>query len=339
MSRKPYLMSKYIYLLGAGASRGIRDERQLGLNYYVSGVPIVSEIGDYLDKYCSTFYPHYTFGGSRSYNKYPAVYNELTWLRDKCKDNPTLDTYAKKLYVKSEIQELNRLKRALAIFFSVIQSRNRRDMRYDSFMQAVVDERGMMNSSISIFTWNYDRQCEYAFHEFEQFHTSASHQYKYAHIACKGFTSQFIDYNDSNLVKLNGMASFKPVHDQLLFEEDNYTLDTFERMLSSNSCSYMSFISYAWEEDNSFIDKILPLTTDTETLIIIGYSMPVVNRSVDLKVLQGMKNLKSIIIQDTNYDSIKRRLFEILPDTKKRELDGKIVHETDLTSFYIPALV
>lgn len=329
-------MSKIIYLLGAGASRGIRDEKVNGMGYYVSGMPIVSEILDHLDRYCSTFYPHISFGDGRNHIKYPAVYKELTWLRDICKDNPTLDTYAKKLYVKSKIQELDRLKRALAMYFSLIQSRDKRDMRYDSFMEAVVDNRGMMSSDISILTWNYDRQCEYAFHEYEQSRTSSSHQYMYAHIACKGYSSRYIDYDDSNLVKLNGMASFKPLHDQYLFEEDNYTLETFERILSTNAGNYMNFISYAWEEDNDFIDKVLPLTANTEILVIIGYSIPAVNRSVDMKLLRGMKNLKSVIIQDKNCDLVKRHLFDLLDDAQKQNLEGKVSYEPDLSSFYVP---
>lgn len=332
-------MSKIIYLLGAGASRGERDSSQHGMGYYASGMPIVSEIEEYLNQYCATFYPHISFGDGRSHINHPAVYKELTWLRDICKDNPTLDTYAKKLYVKSEIIELDRLKRALAIFFSLIQKREKRDMRYDSFMEAVVDDRGMMNSQISILTWNYDKQCEYAFHEYELLKTSSSHQYMYSRIACKGYSSQYIDYHDSNLVKLNGMASFKPVHDQCLFEEDDYNLDRFERMLSSNSNSFMNFISYAWEEDNDFIEKVIPLTYDTETLVIIGYSIPAVNRTVDKRLLEKMKNLKTIVIQDKNIDLVKRRLFELLPVEKSKELENSVVPENDLTSFYIPSSI
>ena len=329
-------MSKIIYLLGAGASRGIRDDKQQGMNYYTSGMPIVSEIHDYLDRYCSTFYPHISMGDGRSHIKHPAVYKELTWLRDICKDNPTLDTYAKKLFIKGNIRELDRLKRALAVFFSLIQSRKKRDMRYDSFMEAVVDERGMLNSQISILSWNYDKQCEYAFHEYELSKTSSSHQFIYAHIACKGYTSRYLDYNDSNLVKLNGMAAFKPIRDEYLFEEDDYTLDTLERMISSYSDNVTNFISYAWEEDNGFLDKILPLTSDTELLVIIGYSMPPVNRNVDMRLIQGMKNLKSVIIQDKNCDLVNRHLLSLLSDTQKHNLDGHISYEPDLSSFYIP---
>lgn len=332
-------MSKIIYLLGAGASRGERDSSQHGMGYYASGIPIVSEIKEYLNQYCATFYPHIGFGDGRSHIKYPSIYKEMTWLRDVCKDNPTVDTYAKKLYVKSEITELERLKRALAIFFSLIQKREKRDMRYDSFMQAVVDKRGMMDSRISILTWNYDRQCEYAFHEYENTPTSASHQYKYSRIACKGYSDQYIDYNDSNLVKLNGMASFKPLHDHYLFEEDDYTPERFESYLSSNSNKYINFISYAWEEDNDFVEKVLPLTYDTEVLVIIGYSIPAVNRTIDKRLLEGMKNLKTVVIQDKNFDVVKRRLFELLTIEKRQEIGESIVLENDLTSFYIPSSI
>lgn len=317
----------------------MRDSSQDGIEYYASGMPVVSEIKNYLNKYCEILYPYFGLRDDKNLIKYPAVYKELSWLRNICEDNPTLDTYAKKLYVKSEMTELERMKRALAIFFSLIQKREKRDMRYDAFMESVVDKRGMMDSRISILTWNYDKQCEYAFHEYELSGSSASHQYRYSRIACKGYSSQYIDYNDSNLVKLNGMASFKPIYDKYLFEEDDYTLDRFERMLSSNSSNFMNFISYAWEEDNDFIEKVLPLTYDTEILVIIGYSIPAVNRIVDKRILEGMKNLKTVVIQDKNVDLIKRRLFELLPEEKRPDIENSVVTENDLTSFYIPSSI
>lgn len=329
-------MSKIIYLLGAGASRGIRDTNKHRMDYYVSGMPIMSEIKECLERFCSSFRPLVSFVGESSSTKYPTIYKEMTWLLDISKNNPSLDTYAKKLYTKGQINELSRLKRAIAIFFSLIQSKEKRDMRYDSFMETVVDERGKLNSQISILTWNYDRQCEFAFHEYEITHTSSSHQYPYAHIACKGYSSQYINYQDSNLVKLNGMASFKPINSQYLLDEEDYTIENFERIFSYNSDKYTNFISYAWEEDNDFIDKVLPLTSDTEVLVIIGYSMPTVNINVDKKLLYGMNHLKSIVIQGKDFETVKGRLLNLFDEDKKKILADKISFESNLDSFYIP---
>ena len=107
-------------------------------------------------------------------------------------------------------------------------------------------------------------------------------------------------------------------------------------MLSTNNFSAENFISYAWEEDNDFIEKVLPLTYDTETLVIIGYSLPDVNRVVDYRLISEMKNLTSVVIQDRNCEGIKGRFLDLLSDEKRTELENRIRLETNLSSFYIP---
>ena len=268
--------------------------------------------------------------------QYPNIYKELSWLRDIAKDNPTLDTFAKKLFIRGPQEELERMKRALTIFFSLIQSNAKRDRRYDGFLEAVVDNRGKMRSDVSILSWNYDHQCEYAFHQFEREKTSESHQYMFANISCKGYTSQYINYNDSNLVKLNGMAWFKPKHDNLLYEDGDNSCERFEKMLGGKDFNAENFISYAWESDNDFIEKVVPLTSDTEILVIIGYSLPEVNRIVDYRLINGMQQLKTVVIQDLDCEHIKNRFIELLSDEKRAELVNGIRFEKNLKSFYIP---
>ena len=329
-------MSEYIYLLGAGASRGKRNSDAKGLDKYLEGMPVINEIPAYLSDFCQSFRPRYVIGGVDMKIDHPYVYKEMCWLCDIAKDNSTIDTYANMLYSSSKVSELIRFKRALAIFFSLIQSREKRDKRYDSLMANIHDSRGKIRSDVSIFTWNYDRQLEYALHAYEQSKTSSTHQLKYSNISCKFLTDNFIDYNDSNVIKLNGTASFKSVEDSYLFQEDEYDIDVFERILRENDTKWVDGISYAWEEANEFYNKILPLTSDTETLIIIGYSMPIVNCVVDKKLLDGMKNLKSVIIQDLNPDDVKKRLLDLLSPDIKKNVEGNIRTETNITEFFVP---
>ena len=114
------------------------------------------------------------------------------------------------------------------------------------------------------------------------------------------------------------------------------TLDHFERLLSGGSFNADNFVSYAWEEDNDFIEKVLPLTTDTETLVIIGYSLPGVNRKIDSLLINNMKNLKSIVIQDYKCDELKDVVLDILPAEKRQELQGSIRCTENVASFFVP---
>ena len=299
-------------------------------------MPVINEITEYLIDYCESFRPRYVISGVKSDIKHPYVYQEMCWLRDIAKDNRTVDTYANMLYSSSKVSELIRFKRALAIFFSLIQSREKRDKRYDSLMSHIHDGRGKIRSDVSIFTWNYDRQLEFALHAYEHSSTSSTHQLKYSNISCKFLTINFIDYNDSNVVKLNGTANFKAKSDSYLFEESEYDIDVFERILREKDESWIDGISYAWEEADDFYDKILPITSDTETLVIIGYSMPYVNCVVDKKLIDGMKNLKSVVIQDLYPDTVKTRLLDLLSPERKKAIENNIRLETDTREFFIP---
>ena len=116
-----YVMSKLIYLIGAGASYGERNEELNGMSRYVSGMPIMNEMADCLSRYCEYLQPSISIGERSFKTPYPLVYEEMSWLRDVAMKNSTVDTYAMKLSKTGQLQELKRLKKALAIFFSLIQ--------------------------------------------------------------------------------------------------------------------------------------------------------------------------------------------------------------------------
>lgn len=329
-------MSKLIYLIGAGASYGERNEELNGMSRYVSGMPIMNEMADCLSRYCEYLQPSISIGERSFKTPYPLVYEEMSWLRDVAMKNSTVDTYAMKLSKTGQLQELKRLKKALAIFFSLIQSYDKRDKRYEAFMSNVADNFGRVNSNISVFSWNYDRQFEYALHDFEVSKTSSTHQLKYSNISCKNLTTAFLDPKESNIVKLNGTASFKSIKDSYLFEEDEYDIAVFERLLKINDTTWVDGISYAWEENDDFFKSILPLTDDTETLVIIGYSFPIVNARIDKMLIEQMHNLKTVVIQDKRCDYLKNKLIELLPEEKKVEIEGNIKLINDVDSFFIP---
>ena len=110
-------MSRVIYLLGSGASYGTRDEKGIGMSRYSSGMPIMSEILPCLDAFCRKLNYPISFADGKSHITYPNVYKEFCWLKAIAKDNPTIDTYARKLYIKHDWDTLARMKRALSIFF------------------------------------------------------------------------------------------------------------------------------------------------------------------------------------------------------------------------------
>ena len=121
-------MSKIVYLLGAGASRGKRtwDNKPLGweeidledTNDIIEGLPLVSEIPARLDyiikkienipdtaKTSSICFPIGSNMGTSYEEAKRIIISDLTWLKNESEKHATIDTFAKKLYLKGLKQE------------------------------------------------------------------------------------------------------------------------------------------------------------------------------------------------------------------------------------------
>src|SRR5208283_3946235 len=83
----------------------------------------------------------------------------------------SVDTLAKKFYLKGDDSSLRKLKAVLSAFLIVRQERKPVEKRYDSFFASVlyrdkVTRELQIPSNIRILTWNYDTQLEKAFYGF-----------------------------------------------------------------------------------------------------------------------------------------------------------------------------
>jgi hypothetical protein len=120
------------------------------------------------------------------------------------------------------------------------------------------------------------------------------------------------------------------------------TLMTFYKSRNDKNENNNDTFSYAWEESkicNKSIRYAIDIASNTEILVIIGYSFPFVNRLIDEKIFKGMVRLKKIYIQDPFYDINKeskielfKSMFEII---KKRKVEIEVV--SDIREFFIPS--
>ena len=99
------------------------------------------------------------------------------WLALEAQDQASVDTLAKKIFLKEEYDKYNRLKKTLTSFFLICQMMNRSvnnhqykkvDKRYDLFFASLhpndrVVEFGFKNAHLKIVTWNYDSQFELSY--------------------------------------------------------------------------------------------------------------------------------------------------------------------------------
>ena len=333
-------MSEVIYLIGAGASYGQRGKNKMGEilpGYIERGLPVVNQLEPAIEWYCKKLQKTGPEGALVDKSDYPFLYEELKWLKEKCQTYPTIDTYAKKLTVTGDWSELYRLKNALSSFFVLIQSHQKRDLRYDGFIASIIQDDGSLPNNISVLSWNYDYQMEYVLQDFSPVKTNILHIWQKQGITCKGLGS-FIDNSRFNCVKLNGTAMFSTIRENQLIDPSSYDPSRIEKWYKDDFCSWKSNISFAWEKDDLFIESIIPLVKDTTTLVVIGYSFPYVNRAIDRKLIQSMETLKTVYIQDKVASDVQQSFETLLSDyqlkgyTKKIDINLR----TSVNQFIIP---
>lgn len=188
-------MSRIIYLLGAGASRGKRtfdnqkpsdsnkkttdDNKNTITNTIEEGLPTVLEIPSRLDyiiykikniqlseKEKSLPLPLNNFPFMGLSDAMQSLVEDFQWLKKQNAAHATIDTFAKKLYLKKDENNFIKLKHLLSIYFILEQFINKPDNRYDTFLANILTSELKIPQDITILTWNYDSQFEITFNEY-----------------------------------------------------------------------------------------------------------------------------------------------------------------------------
>ena len=229
--------------------------------------------------------------------------------------------------------------------FGVIQFKQTPDKRYDGLISSIISDTINDNAllgNIKILSWNYDSQFEQSYKEFWDF--SSIHETHSAlqvvpgkWIVEKG-DNQEIDFTKFSLIHLNGIAGFKsivekpsktlidkyqnkiPTTDELLtdlilfFDE----ISNIENHTPSNEEATL-FFNYAWESKVTNHEFLSPLANTavynaekiaelTEILVVIGYTFPLFNRTIDKALISKMNRLTKVYIQDKYPASIQNTM-------------------------------
>lgn len=341
-------MSKVVYLLGAGASYGKRkDPDRLTMDdvsLIEEGLPIVSEINEEIE---------YVIGVINSIelddddlnlmgkkckidDLKEELINGFEWMLNESSRHATIDTFAKKLYLKNDINNYGRLKFILSSFFLLEQHLHPYDKRYDTFFANVLDKDLALPNDLFLMTWNYDIQLDIAYREYNKTGLSMVAPPE----------TQRIDPN-SRVFKINGSANYygRNYLDTTAISLTN--LSVFLKLIliqlsftTKGGCynGGTTDLLFAWEK-NKFDEMsrmLFDKVSDSEILVIIGYTFPFFNRDIDRDIFTNMPNLKKIYVQDPNADKVKISLKSILPVDKFSVLvkDENLIF--DITNFFLP---
>jgi|688.fasta_scaffold133064_3 hypothetical protein len=312
-------MKNISYLFGAGASCG--------------ALPLNNQITERLETLIEKITRILFQEESILENSRLTLLNDLTWLFEESQNHASVDTFAKKLYIKQQWDELKRLRLVLSVFFTCEQLAVPPDKRYDAFFASILDSSiTSLPKNLKVLTWNYDYQFELSL---SSFGAIKNVQEAHAYLGCieKYKSYRYDNYETFKLIKLNGDISLRqdglgsdtfPLIEDL---SNPLTANTLRHILRnwsskrSNGKHFCSNISFAWEKENSgFFDYVKQTTNNSEILVVIGYSFPFFNRSIDQMLITNMSALRKVYIQgpDANelaekFKSLDSRTFEIVP--------------------------
>lgn len=342
-------MSRIVYLFGAGASYGKRDDKDR--DEIIEGLPIVSEFPKQIDRLIEKIQSEDTESKSQfktDSQDLTKLINELRWLKETSESHQTVDTFAKKLRVTEggNGPNYNRLKRALSVFLTLEQLFNKLDSRYDAFFANILgNSPHSFPKDVTILSWNYDCQFELAYNAFCN-QNSIYGLWVHLNISAKTTKDDHDTNNNFSIVKLNGTALmfenrlfnsrlFDAFFDRQGMSEISYILNTY-----INSSKIHNALSFAWEGvDPDFYKNIQNKVTDAEILVIIGYSFPYFNREVDRRIIRNMPNLQKVYIQDPSCEDVKESFEATLSVEQLEKVENgqiKIVLKKSTQQFLIP---
>lgn len=315
-------MSKVVYLLGAGASFGSR-ENGIG-SPIVTGLPIVSEIEGELVNVVNLLASLPLNDKDLEENKQRLI-KGFQKLKVACSNNATIDTYAKKLWLQGKKNDFAQVELLLTLFFILEQVIHQPDNRYDSFFANILQreveccDELTLPDDIRILSWNYDNQLELVYRGY--------YETKYSHIRdilgiydVKSKENEKSLRKNSFIIKLNGTANFVDEEDWLQFSDTNKITETllsnilnkYAECLQVGRCDGRLRLNFAWEDAYSkdLLENVMPqLVQEATALVVIGYSFPYFNRKIDRLIFENMPHLKKIYIQDKYPERIQQYIL------------------------------
>lgn len=275
------------YLLGAGAS-ALRIPALAGLPDRIRR--IASILGHETLEFHSDDFFILNDGNKTSLSKREIVMKlivDLNWLADNGSGSSTVDTFARKLYLANQYNELERVKQALTAYFALEQLKikavpespferiiaserpvgtdNHYDPRYEPFLASLLqaDNRDFPKN-VTILSWNYDSQLEMAYAGFldplgNQKDLSIEEAQRTMRVIAKnnhrGHPHPTL--SDFGVIKLNGTASFSNFPRSIYFVSNTFAQmerSIIERVLEgyyhvTTRSDLATCLSFAWEND------------------------------------------------------------------------------------------
>lgn len=345
-------MKNITYLFGAGASAnclptyGNFSRRFNTFHKFVNQLNISDFPKDYKDAHTN-------------------LLNSIKKLQEEFLYHNTPDTIAKKYFHSNKTELLKTLKIILILFFvfeqdfhypfnlleesntkTHIDNKDKIDKRYDAFIASIlkpIEGKLEFLEGVNILTWNYDIQIEKVYSNYAK-RTIRNIQKQLQSLPDINGNSYKI-MNTLSVLHLNGLAYAECEHLEGLHEKNLHTqiLSLYDNLIwgTDSVAGGLPLLTFAWEnlkEDftlkrNDLLENAIKVAKETHALVICGYSFPIFNRAIDMKLLKSMSNLEHVYLQTPAAKEIKPLLSQML---EGRTIDNKIEDLGYWNQFYLP---
>ena len=266
---------------------------------------------------------------------------DLQWLLESSSNHASVDTLAKKFYIKRQYAKLDRLKIALSVFFVLEQARRPVDRRYDTFFASILTSVSKLPENISLLSWNYDYQFELAFSEYSD-NKEITRNQDWLNVKKKSVRNDKTE--GFGIYKLNGttgLADSRPFGDYVYANvlKDAFSKELIEEV-TRNYAAATRFnnlyptLSFAWEGEEKE-DGVIQLATkainNTDVLVVIGYSFRFFNREIDKKLIVEMPSLKKVYFQSPDPHNLSATFAALIGERKV-----ELVERLNYKQFLLP---
>lgn len=318
-------MPNITYLIGAGASANALP--LIKKNIETKKYGLAEELINFIRNNISTLLQFNEGWDSSSIQT-------LTELADRCLEFGTPDLYAKFLMETGDNFNYRLLKNLLSVYFKYEQEiKQSFDYRALTFLTTITQSQ-RIPENIKILSWNYDVQIELAAKKLNPL-SPIGYPFVQGFKCWPNIEDGEQNSNIPFLLHLNGVAGFHYSDRNLSQKIDKHY--HFKSVLDKEI-----LLSFAWEDENivknnTFFENRLKITKDiasqTEILVVIGYSFPFFNRKIDKEIFESMNpSIRKIYFQDpfNNGERIKE-LFDLNEVAR-----NNIIHVAQTENYHIP---
>ncbi|MCB0737711.1 MAG: hypothetical protein KDC92_09375 [Bacteroidetes bacterium] len=330
------------YYLGAGAS--------------YNALPILNELSDKMMSLRSLLRQHGVSLSQSSMDLVESIYE----FGSRAKEFGTIDTYARKLWLIEEFKELSKLKLCLSAFLTIwfemdrVDSKSnpqpdvkqriikdintsyqKIDLRYISLLATFLKKGPSLSDNVRFITWNYDLQIVSAFRYFMRNNPSLREVNEQISFLPSQETDLQICHSNgiSGFYELKkGIGSFTERTNKSSLEEIIPAISFIWAEMQHDNISFNNLLTYAWEnnEQSQIVRKRAnEILEKTDILVIVGYSFPPFNRSIDKELLKD-KPFTQVIYQDPSAS------WEFLNQTFGIKQQKIQIERQDMRQFVIP---